>query len=626
MNRSLRFRIALTLLPLLGLVSALGVAGFVLLSRLSGRIDVILRENYDSVLYMEHLNEALERIDSGFQFALAGQEREGKELYADKWPVYLDNLHKEQNNVTVPGEGELVQSLAALTSRFHELAEEFFRTADERARKDLYFRDGSRPGLFASFKQIKDVSGQILRLNQQNMEEASRQARATANASRFWFGAALAAAAVLAVLGTVQTARTILQPIQAVTESARAIGAGNLDQVVPIPSKDELGELAAAFNSMARQLRGFRQSQQARMLRLQQTSQAAINALPHPVLVVNPVGRVELANPAMQGALGVFPSAAAPATALAWQPPEPLRQPLLDALQSQRAYMPEGFDRAISLRTGAQERFYLPRILPISDADGITLGAALLLEDVTRFRLLDEVKSNLVATASHELKTPLTSLRLAVHLLIEEAVGPLTPKQLELLLDARENTERLLDMINNLLDLARLQEGNRQLRLQPEDPGQLLRRAAEAIGPRAEDKHIAVALSIAPDLPAVNADAEEMHHALGNLLDNALRHLGSGGKIELAAEALPAVVLLTVSDNGSGIPAEYMPHLFEKFFRVPEQNPGTGTGLGLAIVRDILRAHGGDVTCESQPGAGATFRLTLPRADRQPAAQEPRTN
>ena len=266
--------------------------------------------------------------------------------------------------------------------------------------------------------------------------------------------------------------RRILQPIQAVTESARAIGDGNLDQVVPILSDDELGQLARAFNSMARQLRGFRQSQQARLMRLQQTSQAAIDALPHPILVVDPAGQIELANPAMQRVMAVLPPVAGQRSPIPWQPPEPLRQPLMDALAEQRAYTPEGFDRAINLRDGTLERLYLPRVLPIHDAEGATLGATIVLEDVTRFHLLDEVKSNLVATASHELKTPLTSLRLAVHILLEESVGPLTPKQLELLLDARDNMERLLEMINTLLDLARLQEASRKLRLTAGGPRQ----------------------------------------------------------------------------------------------------------------------------------------------------------
>jgi signal transduction histidine kinase len=230
---------------------------------------------------------------------------------------------------------------------------------------------------------------------------------------------------------------------------------------------------------------------------------------------------------------------------------------------------------------------------------------------VTRFRLLDQVKSDLVATASHELKTPLTSVRLALHLLLEEAVGPLTPKQTELLLDARDNAERLLAMVNNLLDLARLEGGRKHLDLEPEAPATLLRAAAEALRPRADDKGVAVAVEAADDLPAVAVDVQRLEHALGNLLDNALAYTERGGRITLSAAADDGRVTLAVADTGVGIPPEHLPHVFERFFRIPGRGSG-GTGLGLAIVREIVTAHGGTVTCESRPGEGTVFRIRLP--------------
>ena len=157
---------------------------------------------------------------------------------------------------------------------------------------------------------------------------------------------------------------------------------------------------------------------------------------------------------------------ARPTADAVWQPPEPLRQPLADALRDQRPFLTETFDQAVFFRLDGEEHAFLPQVRPIRDPYGGTLGAAVVLNDVTRFRLLDEIKSDLVATVSHELKTPLTSLRLALHLLLEEAVGPLTPKQTELLLDARDNAERLLRTIEHLLALARLEQGREALRVE----------------------------------------------------------------------------------------------------------------------------------------------------------------
>jgi two-component system, NtrC family, sensor histidine kinase KinB len=318
-----------------------------------------------------------------------------------------------------------------------------------------------------------------------------------------------------------------------------------------------------------------------------------------------------MANPAAQRLFGIPARHDRHNGPSVWNPPAALADRLQEALRDQRPYLPEEFEHAIPLVVEGQEANFLPRILPIRDPYGQTLGAAVLLQNVTRFRLLDQVKSDLVATASHELKTPLTSIRLAVHLLLEEVIGPLAPKQVELLLDARDNAERLLAMVNNLLDLARLEQGREHLDLRPEQPGDLLRAAAESIRPRADDKGVTVCVAVPPDLPPVAVDAQQLEHALGNLLDNALRYTDTGGTITLSAAPVGQSVAFSIADTGAGIAAEHVAHLFEKFFRIPGTERG-GTGLGLAIVREIVQAHGGTVSCESTLGKGTLFRLTLP--------------
>jgi NtrC-family two-component system sensor histidine kinase KinB len=609
MKLSLRQRILLTLVPWLALLAVVGGAAIVLLERLGGSIDAILRENYDSVIYMERLKESLERIDSSFAFALAGQEDKARAQYQQQWKPYIEALRSEQGNITLDGEGELVQELTDLTARYRKQGDAFYELSAE-DRPHVYFVR-RRGGLLDLFQQIKAVADKILLLNQANMEQASRAARTTATNSLLglWIGLALVAA--LGSWLTWRTVRAILRPIRALTDSAQAIGAGNLHQVVPVAANDELGQLAGAFNAMARQLRDFRESQQAQLVRVQQTSQATISAFPYPILVVDQEGQVALANPAAQRLFGVAPRERGQPL-VPWQPPDPLRQPLADALRQQRDYLPAGFDQTFTLRSGADDHTFLPRVLVIRDTQDQTLGAAVLLEDVTRFRLLDQVKSNLVATVSHELKTPLTGIRLAVHVLLEETVGPLTPKQIELLIDARDNTERLVGMIDNLLDLARLESGVRQLEVRPEQPAELLRAAANSVRPRAEDKGIDLVVETAPDLPAINVDAGQVDHALHNLLDNSLRYTHSGGRIRLTATALDGAVALTVEDTGQGIPADYLPHVFERFFRVPGQSHEGGTGLGLAIVREIVTAHGGTVACKSGVGEGTRVTMRLP--------------
>jgi PAS domain S-box-containing protein len=578
MALSLRQRILLTLAPVFVLLLGVGVTGVLLIHNLGNRANEILRENYASIDAMNRLIDAVGLVEATHPRG---------EPPPDLWSEIDQQFRIEQNNVTVEGEAELVGQLATALAAY--------RRGDHR-----------KAG------QVIAIAREIHFLNQENMYQADRNARETARRSMIGFGLGLAVAAALAVLIAWRTSRSILHSIRSVTQSAIAIGSGNLDQVLPVRSRDELGLLADAFNVMARQLRHYRQADNTRLLRAQRTSQATIDSFPDPVLVVDPEGHVEMANPAAERLLGVSSGGAATEARVSWQPPEPLREPLRQALQQQAPYLPDGFDRAVQLRLNGQDRVYLPRILPIRAPYGGSAGAAVLLEDVTRFRLLDQVKSDLVATASHELKTPLTSIRLAVHLLLEETVGALAPKQAELLVDARDNAERLLAVVNNLLDLARLERGREHLDLRPEAPADILQAAAEAVRPRAEDRKLTVAVEVPHDLPKVAADRQRLGHALGNLLDNALTYTETGGRITLSAAAAGDRVVISVADTGVGIPAEHLPHVFERFFRIPGRSQTGGTGLGLAIVHEIVAAHDGTITCESEPGKGTVFRITLP--------------
>lgn len=609
---SLRYRLWLSFAPVLLLLILLG-AGFIYsLGVVGDRIEAILRENYRSVEAMNGLNVAVERIDSSFQFAQAERSR-AKHQYDENWAAYQKHLEVEQNNITEPGEKELVDRLTALTDRYQFLGDRFFdpaRPAGERA-IDYFLPDGQPGPLLKTFQQIKQVAGEIRRLNQDSMEAASQQARETAATTRLWAGLGLLAAIAATGLLAWRTTSTILRPIDDLTRSARAVGDGRFDQTVTANTRDEIGELVAAFNRMTSQLRDLKQSLASRLLRAQQASQAAIDSFPDPVLVVDRDGRVEMANPAARNLLGVVPDGDQPGPV--WQPPDRLRGPIEAALQTQQSFLTQSFDQAVTYRIGGEDRSYIPQVLPVRDPYGGTLGAAVVLNDVTRFRLLDEFKSDLVATASHELKTPLTGLRLAVHLLIEEAVGPLTAKQTELLIDARENTERLVGIVDHLLYLARLEHGKEELKLGPEEPGQLLQASAERVHQMFNGKRLVFDLISDQPLRMVAVDSRRLGQVLDNLLVNAATYTEPGGQIILSTRAAANDrVELSIKDTGVGIPVEYLPHVFDKFFRIPGQSRGHGTGLGLAIVREIVTAHGGEIVCESEPGTGTTFRLFLP--------------
>jgi signal transduction histidine kinase len=264
------------------------------------------------------------------------------------------------------------------------------------------------------------------------------------------------------------------------------------------------------------------------------------------------------------------------------------------------------------------EKFFLPEGVPIKNAAGKLVGVTLVLIDVTRLRQIDEIKSSLVSTVSHELRTPLTGIRLANHLLLSDRIGVLNPKQTEVVMESRDNAERLQRIIENLLDMSRIEAGRSVLEISTLTPHELAMEAADQIRGAAQDKGVEVKVDVPVELPRVRADRARVNHVMLNLLNNAVRYTPAGGQVSVKATPVDSVIEFSVADTGQGIPREYQPRVFERFFRVPGQSTG-GVGLGLAIAKEIVQAHGGTIGVESKEGEGTTFRFTIPQ---EPEAQE----
>lgn len=585
---SLRRRILLAVLPLVLLLLALGAGGVALLRNLGTHSDAILLENYDSIRAMVLLDAAVDRIQESL--------RERNAAFHDRaWNELREQLRIEQNNITIfPDEPRLVAELEAAVDDYGRTTRATLNGTSDIGESDR------------ASKVVKARSAAVRELNQATMEDANREARRVARWSLIGFVIAFLVALASAALLGFHLAARITQPIRSLTAAVEAIRTGDLTYRVPEGSGDELGLLANTFNDMAEQLWLIKQTNYAQLARARETAQATIDSFPSPVLVVDPERRIELANPAARRLFGVG------AGRSAWEPPDALRAPLLDALRDHRPFLTERFEQSIAFRLDNEDRAFLPQIRPIRGDRGDTIGAAIVLDDVTQFRLLDQLKGDFVATASHELKTPLASLRLALHLLLEETVGSLNPKQTELMIDARENSERLFHLIERLLALAKLEDSHELLAVESCRVPDLFRAAADNLTARAVDKSVSIRLEDTGELPPVVVDPVRLGNALDNLLTNALAYTPAGGTISLTALLESDRVRLTVADTGVGIPAEYLPNVFDKFFRVPGDGRPPGTGLGLAIVREVVEAHGGAVACESEVGAGTKFHLSIP--------------
>ena len=335
------------------------------------------------------------------------------------------------------------------------------------------------------------MSNEILRINRENMEQARDKARATARSALIAFGVSLAVVSLLLVGVGWYLLRTILGPIQAVTEAAHAIGtSGQLDRTVPVFGRDELGRLAVAFNAMTRELRKYRRSNLDRMMRAQKTAQATIDSFPDPVLVVDPGGRVDLANPAARALFGVGADRRRANPALVWQPPDALRQPLADALQLQRAYQPEQFDQAVSFQFGGEDRTYLPAGSADPRPGGQHArrgGGAQRRDPVPTARPVQERPRGDRQPRAEDA----ADLRPAGRPCPAGRGGRPAHSEADRTADRRPRQRRAAAGADRAVARPRPAPASRSNgRCQPEDPAELLRRAADGVRPRAEDKHI----------------------------------------------------------------------------------------------------------------------------------------
>jgi len=251
-------------------------------------------------------------------------------------------------------------------------------------------------------------------------------------------------------------------------------------------------------------------------------------------------------------------------------------------------------------------------ITPITTKRNALVGVVFQLRDITHFKELDRLKSEFIMTASHELKTPLTSMEMSIGLLKENAADNLNDNQKQLLDAADEDIRRLKSLIKDLLDLSRIESGKIEMEFDRVDTRVLFEKAIAAQKSIATEKGVQLEAKAVENIPPVNADPTKITWVLTNLISNALRYTDDGGFIKLDAMDVGPQVQINVRDDGKGIPYEYQSRIFDKFVQVKNDPSAGGSGLGLAICKEIVRAHGGTIWVDSTPGEGSTFSFTLP--------------
>jgi len=578
----------------------------------------IISNNYDSVVAAQEMKESLERQDSAALFALLGARDKAMAQLREHRSRFDASFHRAENNITEVGEQEAIETLRRDRDNYYKTFDAFLAKVnatessgqqsvprgEELSERNEYFTR-----LEPEFNKLRADCEHLLQLNQRAMLAKSE---AAAGVAQLWFYRTLLFASILVIAGLLLAfflANRIVEPLRQLTATTTKMAGGDLEARVTVSSRDEVGVLAAEYNRMADRIRQLRSSDMGKLLVAQQTTEAAIYSLYDPVIVTDGEGCVTKLNYAAEEIFGSETENTGKHVGEVARDAR-IAGAVAEALASQRPVAGEGMSSVFPFAVDGLERAFRLRTTPMRDNGNHLLGAVTILEDITHLREIDRLKSEFIATASHELRTPLTSLQMGVHLLLEGALGELTDSQNEVLQACRQDCDRLDKLMRDLLDLSKIEAGESQPQLATVSARDLLTMAVKELRPQVEAKGLQLTVVAPVELPWVMVDRLQIERVISNLVINALRHTKQG-EIKISAEQRDNHVAVSVSDTGSGIPTEYLPHIFDKFVQVPDAPTG-GVGLGLTISKSIVEAHGGQISVQSEVGRGTTFTFTLP--------------
>ena len=401
-------------------------------------------------------------------------------------------------------------------------------------------------------------------------------------------------------------ARRFGEPIEALAKAADHISQGNFDFNLPVSPAAELNQLSDRFSTMAQALRKHQATNVDELLAGQQRLQAVLDSIDDGLLMIDRQGRLEHLNPVAQRQLGWEDDRAGMGLG------DALGRPDLDQ-QLNLILRGGSMERALddlSFEIDGETRLLSYSLTPVSHTEGHILGAVMVLHDVTEQRAFERVRSEFVLRASHELRTPVTGMHMAFGLLQERVHFPAQSREADLLSTVNEEMQRLMQLINDLLNFSRYQNGLQKLTLAPVAIDDLLQRAFARYDAQANDQQIDLSIELQESLPRLHADQAQLDRVLDNLLDNALRHTPQNGRIRLQARRHAERVIISVEDSGEGIAYGQQGRIFEPFVQVGRKKGGAG--LGLALCKEIVQLHGGRMGVYSRPTQGTQFYMALP--------------
>jgi signal transduction histidine kinase len=557
---NVKSKIRLGLLFLLAIIILLAGAGSYYVNRLADESKDMLKDNYNTLQYTKNMIEALDKNDDA------------------SIKTFEDNLVKQEANITEKGEEQITEELRTIFELYKS------------GRHDVEVE--------------KKLRQKILFVQELNMNSIVVKNNSITQRTKTAF-------AYITILGTIcfllsftfviNFPKWIAEPISKLREGIKSIANKDYSTRIHIESKDEFGELASAFNTMAEALDKWEHSNVSQLMFEKSRIEAIINNMQDAVIGLDEKRNILFINEVAENLLMLRKSDVIGKYA----PDIALKNDLFRNLLNKQV------TNDLKIYANNKESYFTKNYREVTSDDKI-IGEVIALHNVTPFKELDTAKTNFIATVSHELKTPIAASKMSLQLLRNQKSGVLNSEQIQLIDSIEDDTNRLLKITGELLNMTQVETGNIQLSINQVSPTQIVELATEAVRTLAEQKQIEIETIFSENLSLVNADVDKTVWVLVNLLTNAIRYSSKQSKVSIEVKQNENQILFSVKDSGIGIEEKFLPRLFDRYFKVPGSLGGTG--LGLAISKEFIEAMGGNILVVSKLGSGSTFSVELNRA------------
>ena len=612
--RTIKSKLLAIFLLIFTVIAVNSVIAILNFSTLQNSIDNILKANFDSVLYAQNMAIAIERQDSA-ELAMVFEENKesAKKIYLDNEKEFLGWLAKAEGNITETGENRIVNNLGSFYTEYTDKFTNFetmIGNNNTTVARDYYYNEIS-----PVFENIKQECRNLVEINQSKMIVLKNNSEIIAERASLVALVISSFTIIISIIFMFYLINKIIKPVRDLIQKTRSIAERNYSQQLNIAGKDEIASLANEFNIMVSKLRQYDLLNVNQLMKEKQKIETIVESISDGILVTDAENRVLLLNKAAEKIFDI-------------KQQEVIKKHFTEVIKNDDlfAYINEikseknGLSKKEYLDIKVKRKGVLQYFRAISkvitNIEGESIGVVTLLQDITKLKEIDELKSEFISSVSHELRTPITSVIMAAELLEKEIPGKVNKEQKEMLRIVLEDGNRLKNLINDILDLSRLQSSKVDLDLKPNNLSYIADSAIKMFNIQIKEQQIDIVKTIDKKLPLVMADFGKISQVFANLINNSINYKNENKKlvIKIGAHDKDGKLVVFVADNGRGISEEDQKRIFERFVRIESAesfDSKNGSGLGLAISKSIIKNHGGKMWVESRLIKGSTFYFTL---------------